>query len=159
MKTIDKNISTFGLLTELTNSQTDNFEIIKNHWKTFNAELKKYNLIQNGGNWEKYGITIKTNEAYFYLTTIPQDNFIFPEHFVNKEIPKGEYEIFTHKGKMENIKLTIHDIYKNILPNSNLKIEHYSKTGFMHFEKYDYRFRWDKPNSEIDIYLPISTNN
>jgi len=84
MKTIDKKISTFGLLTELTNSQTDNFEIIKNHWKTFNAELKKYNLIQNGGNWEKYGITIKTNEAYFYLTTIPQDNFIFPEHFVSK---------------------------------------------------------------------------
>jgi hypothetical protein len=50
MKTIDKNILTFGLLTELTNSQTDNFEIIKNHWKKFNAELKKYSLIQNGGN-------------------------------------------------------------------------------------------------------------
>ena len=46
MKIIDKNISTFGLLTELTNSQTDNFEIIKNHWKKFNAELKKYNLIK-----------------------------------------------------------------------------------------------------------------
>ena len=26
---------------------------------------------------------------------------VFPEHFVNKEIPKGEYEIFTHKGKMD----------------------------------------------------------
>ncbi|MEG0453743.1 MAG: hypothetical protein RR558_11830, partial [Coprobacillus sp.] len=83
-KIIDKNISTFGLLTELTKSKTDNFEIMKNHWKKFNAELKKYNLIQNGGNWEKYGITIKTNEKYFYLTTIPQNEMIFPEHFVNK---------------------------------------------------------------------------
>ena len=83
---------------------------------------------------------------------------IFPEHFVNKEIPKGEYEIFTHKGKMENIKLTIHNIYKNILPKSNLMIEQHSKSGFIHFEKYDYRFGWDKPNSEIDIYLPIKTN-
>lgn len=159
MKIIDKNISTFGLLTELTKSQTDNFEIIKNHWRKFNAELKKYNLIQNGGNWEKYGITFKTNETYFYLTTIPQNEMIFPEHFVNKEIPKGEYEIFTHTGKMENIKQTINNIYKNILPNSNLTIEHYSKTGFIHFEKYDYRFCWDKPNSEIDIYLPINTYN
>ena len=159
MKIIDKNISTFGLLTELTKSQTDNFEIIKYHWRKFNAKLKKYNLIQNGGNWEKYGITFKTNETYFYLTTIPQNEMNFPEHFVNKEIPKGEYEIFTHTGSMENIKQTINNIYKNILPNSNLTIEHYSKTGFIHFEKYDYRFRWDKPNSEIDIYLPINTNN
>jgi len=52
MKTIEENISTFGLLTKLTNSQTDNFEIIKNHWIKFNAELKKYNLIQNDENWE-----------------------------------------------------------------------------------------------------------
>ena len=95
MKTINENISTFGLLTELTNSQTANFEIIKNHWKKFNAELKKYNLIKNGGNWEKYGITCKTNETYFYLTTIPKDKKIFPEHFVNKEIPKEQYEMFT----------------------------------------------------------------
>lgn len=50
MKIIEKPISTFGILTELTTSQTDNFEIIKSHWKKFNAELKKYNLIQNGGN-------------------------------------------------------------------------------------------------------------
>jgi predicted transcriptional regulator YdeE len=62
------------------------------------------------------------------------------------------------KQNLQNLKLTIHDIYKNILPNSNLTIEHHSKTGFIHFEKYDYRFGWDKPNSEIDIYLPINTN-
>jgi predicted transcriptional regulator YdeE len=84
---------------------------------------------------------------------------VFPEYFLNKEIPKGEYEIFTHTGKIENIKQTIYNIYKNILPNSNLTIEDYSKIGFVHFEKYDYRFCWDKPNSEIDIYLPIKTDN
>ncbi len=112
-----------------------------------NAELKKYSLIQNGGNFEKYRITIKTNEKYFYLITIPQNVMIFPEHFVNKEIPKGEYEIFNHTGKIENIKNTINNIYINILPNSNLTIEHYSKSDFIYFEKYDYHFRSDKPNS------------
>ena len=159
MKNIEKNISTFGLQIELTNSQTENFEIIKNHWKIFNAELKKYNLIQNNGNWEKYGITIKTDEKYFYLTTIPQNKMFFPEHFIYKEIPKGEHEVFIHSGKMENFKQTIYNIYKNILPSKNLTVEHYSKTGFIHFEKYDYRFHWDKPTSEIDIYLPVNTSN
>ena len=122
MKTIDKNISTFGLLTELTNSQTDNFEIIQKHWTTFNEELKKYKLNQNGGNWVKFGITFKMAEKYFYLTAVPTNNLVFPDHFTHLEIPKGEYEIFTHKGKMENIKQTIFEIYKVILPKSNLKM-------------------------------------
>lgn len=156
MHIINKDISTRGLLTELTNSQTENFKIIQNDWKNFNAELQKHNLTQNTDNWEKYGITFKTNDTYFYMTSIPQGNLIFPDHFLTKVIPQGEYEIFTHTGKMENIKHTIHNIYKNILPSSNLTIEHYSTAGFLHFEKYDHRFCWDKPNSIIDIYLPLS---
>jgi predicted transcriptional regulator YdeE len=157
MTTIEQNIQTCGLVTELTNSQTDNFEIIQKHWKTFNEELKKYNINQNSGNWVKYGITFKTDEKYFYLTAIPTNNLLFPDNFTSLEIPKGEYEIFTHKGKMENIKQTIFEIYKVILPKSNLKIEDHTKVGFIHFEKYDYRFQWNKSTSIIDIYLPLNT--
>ena len=158
MTTIEQKIQTCGLVIELTNSQTDNFEIIQNHWRTFNEELKKLKLNQNGGNWTKYGITFKIGEKYFYLTAIPTNNILLPDHFTRLEIPKGEYEIFTHKGKMENIKQTIFEIYKVILPKSNLKIEDHTKTGFIHFEKYDYRFQWNKPTSVIDIYLPLNTN-
>ena len=146
MTIIENNITTFGLQTELTKSQDENFIIIQNHWYRFNNELKKHNLSQNGVNWEKYGITYKKDERYFYLTTI------------QKVIPKGQYEVFTHKGEMKNIKTTVYDIYKNILPNSNLQIELASKTGFIHFEKYDFRFQWNKPNSVIDIYIPLNTN-
>ncbi len=155
---IEQNIQTCGLFTELTNSQTDNFKIIQRHWKVFNEELKKYKLNQNCGNWTKYGITLKTGEKYFYLTAIPSKNLLFPNHFIDKEIPKGEYEIFTHKGKMENIKWTFYEIYKVILPKSQLKIEDHSKVGFLHFEKYNYKFQWNKPTSMIDIYLPLKTN-
>lgn len=155
---IERNIQTCGLVTELTKSQSDNFQIIQNHWVNFNTELKKLKLNQNGNNWTKYGITFKTGEKYFYLTAIPSKNNLFPDHFKSLEIPKGEYEMFTHKGKMENIKRTIFEIYKTILPKSNLKIEDHSKTGFLHFEKYDYRFQWNNPTSEIDIYLPLKTN-
>ena len=69
----------------------------------------------------------------------------------------AKYEVFTHKGKMENIKETIYHIYKVIIPKTNLKIEDPKKIGFLHFEKYDYRFNWNKPTSEIDIYLPVNT--
>lgn len=157
MTIIENNITTLGLQTELTKSQKENFEIIQNHWCRFNKELKQYNLNQRGGNWVKYGITYKINEKYFYLTTIPSYGQNFPEHFISKVIPKGQYEVFTHKGEMKNLKTTVHDIYKVILPNSNIQIELASKTGFIHFEKYDFRFQWNKPNSIIDIYLPINT--
>ncbi|EKT3957601.1 effector binding domain-containing protein [Flavobacterium psychrophilum] len=157
MATIQQNIKTCGLVTELTKSQTENFKIIQKHWITFNEELKKHKLNQNDKNWTKYGITFKTSEKYFYLTAIPTNNYLFPDHFTSLEIPKGEYEIFAHKGKMENIKDTIHEIYKVLLPKLDLKIEDHTKTGFLHFEKYDYRFQWNKPTSIIDIYLPIKT--
>jgi predicted transcriptional regulator YdeE len=159
MITIKQNIQTFGLVTELTKSQTDNFEIIQKHWLNFNKELKKLKLNQSGGNWTKYGITYKIDEKYFYLSAIPIKSNLIPDHFESIEIPKGEYEIFTYKGKMENIKETIFEIYKIILPKSNLKIEDHSKTGFLHFEKYDYRFEWNKSTSIIDIYLPLKTSS
>lgn len=157
MITIEESIQTCGLVIELTKSQTKNFEIIQKHWVNFNKELKKFKLNQNDGNWTKYGITFKTGKKYFYFAGIPKKVGIIPDHFEKKEIPKGEYEIFTHKGEMENIKNTIYDIYKLVLPKSSLKIEDQTKTGFIHFEKYDYRFKWNKSTSEIDIYLPLNT--
>jgi predicted transcriptional regulator YdeE len=153
--TIPKNIQTYGLVTALTRSQADNFGIIQKHWRYFNAELKKYRLQQNAGNWVKYGITFKTEESYFYMTAIPQNDFVFPAHFIPFLIPEGEYEVFTHRGKMADIKNTIYDIYTNVLPNSTLKIAVQAQAGFIHFEKYDKRFNWNSTDSEIDIFLPL----
>tara|TARA_R110002049_G_scaffold113055_2_gene263100 strand:- start:797 stop:928 length:132 start_codon:yes stop_codon:yes gene_type:complete len=41
MKMIEQNINVCGLVTELTNSQAENFGIIQKHWSEFNAELKR----------------------------------------------------------------------------------------------------------------------
>ena len=155
MTTIEQNIEICGLVTQLTKSQSDNFIIIKNHWIVFNAELKKYNLNQKTGYWVKYGITYKIDDKYFYMTAIPKNDQIFPKHFTSFEIAKSNYEVFIHQGAMENIKHTIHHIYKSIIPNLDLKIEDHKKIGFVYFEKYDYRFQWNKPNSIIEIYLPL----
>lgn len=92
------------------------------------------------------------------MTGIPKKSVSLPKGFTEKKIPKGEYQVFTHKGKIENIKGIIYEIYKVNLPKSNINIEDYTKSGFLHFEKYDYRFQWNKPTSIIDIYLPLHTN-
>ncbi len=157
--TIKRNIDTYGLVTELKKSQTENLDIIQKHWKNFNDQLRKHKLNQSGGNWEKYGITFKTDDKYYYLASIPLNNQAFPDHFTHLKIPKGDYKVFTHKGSMKNIKHTINEIYRIILPKSGFSIEDHSKTGFFHFEKYDFRFRWNNPDSIIDIYLPSNTDS
>jgi len=158
MTTIEQNLKICGIAIELTSSQTENFVVIQKHWKNFNDQLKKYGLTQNGGNWEKFGITFKANEKYYYFAAIPMQNQRFPDHFIRKEIPKGDYKVFTHKGKMESIKQTISEIYKVILPKSDLQVEDQAKAKFFHFEKYNYRFHWNRADSIIDIYLPVNTN-
>ena len=157
MKEIEHNIMTIGLVVELTTSQTKNFEIIQKHWINFNHELKKWKLAQVNGDWVKYGITFKIDEQYFYLTSIPTADKSFPRHFKRLDIPKGMYEVFAHKGEMRNIKNTLFNIYKVMLPKSNLTFEKETESGILHFEKYDYRFQWNKPTSIIDIYLPLKT--
>jgi predicted transcriptional regulator YdeE len=154
-----ESLSTCGISVKLTTSQSQNFSIIQNHWIKFNAELKRLNLGQIGGGWEKFGITYKTNENYFYMAAIPYLGQSLSDDFVFIEIPKGEYLYFVHKGNMMGIKDTLYDIYKKVLPNSELTVEHHSKTGFIHFERYDFRFKWNDPDSIIEICLPLITSN
>jgi predicted transcriptional regulator YdeE len=158
MMTIEQTIETCGLVAELTVSQTKNFSIIQKHWRLLNEAVKNYGLSQAHSTWVKYGITFKAGEHYRYLAAIPMKNFSVPDHFIQMDIPAGDYEVFTHKGAMEHLKRTVYEIYKTILPNSNLKIEDQSKVGFVHFERYDSRFKWNNPDSEIDIYLPVKTD-
>lgn len=157
MERIEQNIHTSGLVTELTNSQAKNLTIIQRQWEAFNQALKKNNIYQSRSNWKKYGITFKIDEKYYYLTAIPEGDFVIPMQFTRKIIPNGDYKVFIHKGKMTNIKRTYYDIYKSIMPELNFEKESHLKTGFLHFEQYDYRFQWNKPSSEIQIYLPIET--
>jgi predicted transcriptional regulator YdeE len=158
MMTIEQKNETCGLVAELTLSQTVNFSIIRRHWRILNEAVKKYGLSQGHSTWVKYGITFKAGEHYRYLAAIPIKNFLAPDHFMKLDIPAGDYEVFTHRGAMENLKNTVYEIYKTILPKSNLNVEDHTRVGFIHFEQYDSRFKWNNPDSEIDIYLPVKTN-
>ena len=53
---------------------------------------------------------------------------------------------------MEKIYETYGKIYQEIIPNTPYTP---IKNIILHFEKYDYRFHWNRDNSVIEIWIPI----
>ena len=152
-------IPAVGLSTILTTSQGENFIIISNIWRRFNAEIHKIgNRPPSGRDWEKYGITYSKNHEYCYLAAIRYtDNLLAPSSMVRKNIMPGRYACVTHTGKLSDLKSTINAIYKKLLPQRNISAESREKAGLIHFEKYDNRFHWNRPDSLIEIYVPLET--
>jgi len=96
-------ISVCYVQTELTRSQNQNFSIIRRHWKEFNA-LIRINKVKLGPNWEKYAITKKHNDHYYYQCAFPTKNHI--RQFEFTIIPAGNYLKFNHIGPMNTIQGT-----------------------------------------------------
>ncbi|MBL4581495.1 MAG: effector binding domain-containing protein [Gammaproteobacteria bacterium] len=147
-----KSCKVIGLQVELTTSQNENHRIIASHWKRFNRELR-IKGIRFDGSWLKYGITKKINDQYMYLSAIPKTTDV--AGFAEEELRGGEYICFAHRGNMGLLKLMIHEIYKEFIPESDFELD--ASRATIHFEQYDHRFLWNKPNSIIDIYVPIKS--
>jgi AraC family transcriptional regulator len=151
-----KNRKIYGLSVSLTNSQNNNYVIISNFWKEFNAKLHFSDLPkQTGGNWEKYGITYKTGNIYKYFCGIPVENEYINNNFEEKIIYEGNYVLFKHKGAMYNLKSTLFTIYKKIIPENNLIL---NQLEYFHFELYNSKFKWNNNESTIEIYIPLNNN-
>lgn len=148
---IKDSCSVIGLQVALTTSQSENQKIIVNHWKKFNRELR-VKQVKLGGNWHKYGVIKKTTNQYTYLTAIPK--IVGVVGFTEVELQAGKYIQFEHRGSMGLLKSTVHRIYKEIIPHVGFVID--KKRTMIHYEQYDYRFLWNKPNSLINIYVPIN---
>lgn len=142
--------SVIGQEIELVNTQRKNIQISSIFWKQFNQSLKKTYLSQFG-NWTKYAFTERRNGSLFYFCAIPR-KAITPDGFIAKEIPALNYLVFEHIGPMSKIYDAYSAIYKDILPNCAYSLR---KDNFLHFEKYDYRFRWNSASSVIEIWIPI----
>ena len=144
--------SVIGQEAELTDYQKRNIQISTQFWKKFNSNLKKSYLSQSG-NWIKYAFMERRNGKLFYFCAIPKRNVV-PESFIYKEIQPCRYLVVEHIGAMEKIYETYGKIYKEILPNTEyIPLQE----DFLHFEKYDYRFHWNRENSMIEIWLPIKS--
>ena len=136
--------------TQLTTSHQNNFSIISGHWKKFNT-LIRINGIKLDAKWEKFGITIKTKNQYFYRCAFYSENRI--PQFEPAYIPAGSYAKFIHTGPVYLLSKTINQIYKTIIPNSPLGID--LDRSVIHYERYDSRFNWNDQNSIVEIYIPL----
>ncbi len=67
-----------------------------------------------------------------------------------RHIPAGKYASFTHKGMLDKLHLTLHEIYDVWLPANRSRV----RPG-AHLELYDHRFRIDSDESEFDTLLPV----
>lgn len=66
-------------------------------------------------------------------------------------IPAGRYAVFTHKGDLNSLPMTMKYIYGSWLPKFGGRLREAPD-----FEVYDKRFKPDSKDSEFDIYIPIN---
>ena len=93
----------------------------------------------------------RRNGKLYYFCSIPKRTII-PDNFLYKEIPSYKYLVVEHIGAMGKIYETYRKIYQEIIPNTPYTP---IKNIILHFEKYDYRFHWNRDNSVIEIWIPI----
>jgi predicted transcriptional regulator YdeE len=144
----ESNISYFE--TELTTFHSKNGLIISEHWKRFNALLKTNN-INLGTNWQKLGITTKSNNKYKYQCAF-EANSSTPE-FKFSKIQTGKFAKFNHLGPINLISNTFNYIYKTAINEFSLNVD--PDRTILHFEKYDSRLNWNNNKSIVEIYLPL----
>ncbi len=137
--------------TELTSSHSQNFLIIRRHWMKFN-NLLRINKVKLGFNWEKYAITKKYNDQYYYQCAFPSTTHL--RQFEFTIIPAGNYMKFNHKGSMSTIRKTINEIYSSAIPKSHFEINR--NRSMIHFERYDSKFNWNRQDSVVELYVPIT---
>lgn len=142
--------SVIGIRYELSKSLSNNIKLAQNYWKNFNIKLRN-NKLYLGSNWCKYAFIEKIENKVFYYISIRKKNYI-PDNFTEKIIWKSKYLKVEHIGNMNKLKDTINYVYKEIIPKNNILVE---SKQFIYFEKYDYKFHWNKVDSVIEIYIPI----
>lgn len=146
--------SVIGQEIELTNSQNKNIQISTQFWQSFNTNLKK-NYLSQYGNWIKYAFMVRESGKLFYYCAIPK-RAVVPEGFSFKEIKAHKYLVAEHVGSMNRIYDSYAKLYHEVLPNTkHIPLQE----DFLHFERYDYRFHWNKENSIIEIWLPIHSQS
>lgn len=138
-----------GIKYELSNSLIHNINLAKRHWMGFNNKLRR-NKIYLGRNWCKYAFIIEEDSKLFYYISVPKKDYV-PNDFTVKTIPGSKYLMVNHIGSMNKLKLTIDSVYAKI-KEDNIGL---NDDNFSYFEKYDYKFHWNKSDSIIGIYVPI----
>lgn len=134
----------------LYNSLEKNLRLAQKHWMNFNNTLRR-NKVQLGRNWLKYAFVIEKNNALFYYIAVPKKDSI-PDDFTQKTIPESRYLVVKHTGNMNKLKNTVDCVYNDLISDNDFNL---NSEVFSYFERYDYRFHWNRKDSVIELYFPI----
>lgn len=120
-------------------------------WQEF---MKRYKEIKNYiGGMKNYGVAINPNEkecTFRYVAAAQVSEFEdIPKDMEKVETPAETCFVFIHKGKLDKLGETYWKIMKEI-PKTKLK----QKEEFW-IEFYDHRWKGDKDDSEMEIWIPV----
>lgn len=90
------------------------------------------------------------DECFYIAGTEVKSMDQIPQGMMSMTIPAGRYAVFTHKGSLQKLQMTMKYIYGSWLPKSGEKLR-----DAPDFEVYDQRFKPDSEDSELDIYIPV----
>jgi AraC family transcriptional regulator len=78
-----------------------------------------------------------------------------PADFSVISIPAMRYAIFTHRGQIENLSMTIDAIYHRWLPNSgHSSLQPIPDVPYM-IERYDERFHPETASGDVELWIPV----
>jgi AraC family transcriptional regulator len=90
------------------------------------------------------------DECFYIAGTEVISTDEIPEGMMTMTVPAGRYAVFTHRGAIEKLPMTMKYIYGSWLPKSGEKLR-----DAPDLEVYDQRFSPGSDDSELDIYIPV----
>ena len=136
--------------------EANNLQVLGSLWGEFLAEADR---IPNRIGDAMFGIIYGEPEdkrahphELQYIAAVPVSSASdVPVGMVPWTVPATTFAVFTHKGRIENIGTTVHEIYRVWLPQSP-----YQHSEIADIERYDHRFRPDRDDSEMDYWVSVS---
>lgn len=125
-------------------------------WDRFNPRCQEIQNIAEKGVCVGVCLSVETkdfdeNTKFAYIAGMIVENFDqVPEGMETVEILPQKYAVSTHRGSLDKLHDTYHYLYGEWLKNSE-----YEFSPSAEIEWYDHRFKFNSPDSEFDIYIPV----
>ena len=100
---------------------------------------------------EKEIVHFKKDTPFQYMAAkILKKGVRSPEGFEKFTIPGGLYAVFTHEGSIDNLS-ELYDYIYNVWFSASV----FNKRKGYEFEWYDSRYKYNDPQTKIDIHIPV----
>ena len=136
-----------------------NFQVIPQLWSRLNQAAHQ---VSHRIGTTMYGVIDARPESerkhpheLQYLAAIPVSMVgEIPTGMVARTISAGLFAVFTHRGPIQSIGDTVHQIYRVWLPQSD-----YVHSEIADVEVYGERFCGDRPDSEMEYWISVAPKN